>query len=78
MIVCPPLADVEIVESKGRIKIRLAWQTAERWQEWFRHHRIESILCLDPMNQEAHLEPTSGLTADQLRKLLAGLPVAVS
>jgi hypothetical protein len=74
----PPLADVEILENNGRLWIQLAWNTAERWQQWLRRHHIESTLCLDPVNHEAHLEPAAELTADQLRKLLAELSTAPS
>ena len=78
LVDCPPVTEVEIVECKGRTLVRLAWHAAERWQEWFRNHHVESILCLDPMSHEAYLEPTPGLTADHLRKILATLPVTAS
>jgi len=73
-----PVSDLEILEGKGRVLVRLSWETAERWQQWFRHHDVESILCLDPINHEAHLEPSGGLTIDDLRKLLAEIPTAAS
>jgi hypothetical protein len=73
-----PVSDLEILEAQGRVLVRLSWETAERWQQWFRRHDVESILCLDPVNHEAHLEPSVGLSIDHLRKLLAEIPTPTS